>query len=135
MAGGALGGLLGAALRLFGWYREDLIKSWFYDVDPVSQTVSALLFAGLCAFATTPLLLGALRFLASLGMGGEWSCGSVLVAESWPAEHRGKAMGLMQSGWAIGWTGPRVPCLQQLRDPPFPMLRRPRRAAPRRCHR
>jgi len=35
-------------------------------------------------------------------MGGEWSCGSVLVAESWPAEHRGKAMGLMQSGWAIG---------------------------------
>ena len=35
-------------------------------------------------------------------MGGEWSCGSVLVAETWPAEHRGKAMGLMQAGWAIG---------------------------------
>jgi MFS family permease len=35
-------------------------------------------------------------------MEGEWSCGSVLVAETWPAEHRAKAMGIMQSGWAIG---------------------------------
>jgi MFS family permease len=35
-------------------------------------------------------------------MGGEWSCGSVLVAETWPAKHRAKAMGIMQSGWAIG---------------------------------
>src|SRR5687767_9993645 len=35
-------------------------------------------------------------------MGGEWSCGSVLVAESWPAEHRAKAVGMMQSAWAIG---------------------------------
>ena len=34
------------------------------------------------------------RTLVGLGMGGEWSCGSVLVAETWPAEHRGKAMGL-----------------------------------------
>lgn len=35
-------------------------------------------------------------------MGGEWSAGSVLVAEVWPAKHRAKAMGIMQSGWAIG---------------------------------
>jgi MFS family permease len=42
------------------------------------------------------------RVLVGLGMGGEWSCGSVLVAETWPAEHRAKAMGIMQSGWAIG---------------------------------
>jgi MFS family permease len=35
-------------------------------------------------------------------MGGEWACGSVLVAETWPARHRAKAIGLMQSGWAIG---------------------------------
>jgi len=50
MAGGALGGVLGAALRLFDWYREDLVKSPFYDLDPVSQTVSALAFTGLCAY-------------------------------------------------------------------------------------
>jgi len=42
------------------------------------------------------------RTLVGLGMGGEWSCGTVLVAETWPAQHRGKAMGLVQSGWAIG---------------------------------
>jgi MFS family permease len=42
------------------------------------------------------------RVLVGLGMGGEWSCGSVLVAETWPAQHRAKAMGIMQSGWAIG---------------------------------
>lgn len=50
MAGGALGGVLGAALRLFPSYREDLIKTPFYAYDPVSQTVSALLFVGLCFY-------------------------------------------------------------------------------------
>jgi len=42
------------------------------------------------------------RALVGIGMGGEWSCGSVLVAESWPAEHRAKAAGMMQSAWAVG---------------------------------
>src|ERR1051325_8301279 len=68
-------------------------------------TFSILLYsvatAGL-ATATAPWQLAVWRTLVGLGMGGEWSCGSVLVAETWPAEHRGKAMGLMQSGWAIG---------------------------------
>jgi uncharacterized oligopeptide transporter (OPT) family protein len=57
MAGGALGGVLGAALRLFPWYREDLIKTPFYDYDPVSQCVSALMFVGLCLY----LWFGALK--------------------------------------------------------------------------
>lgn len=43
------------------------------------------------------------RSLLGLGMGGEWSSGSVLVSETWPAEHRGKAIGIMQSGWALGY--------------------------------
>ncbi len=43
------------------------------------------------------------RSLVGIGLGGEWSAGSVLVAETWPAAHRGKAIGLMQSGWAIGY--------------------------------
>jgi putative OPT family oligopeptide transporter len=50
MAGGALGGVLGAAMRLFPWYREDLIKTPFYDIDPISQSVSIVLFIGLCAY-------------------------------------------------------------------------------------
>ncbi|HEY2290008.1 MAG TPA: oligopeptide transporter, OPT family [Thermoanaerobaculia bacterium] len=57
MAGGALGGVFGAALRLFPWYKEELIKTPFFDVDPVSQLVSALLFVGLCFY----LWYGSLR--------------------------------------------------------------------------
>jgi len=50
MAGGALGGVFGAALRLVPGYTEDWVRSPFYDDVPVSQTVSALLFAGLCLY-------------------------------------------------------------------------------------
>jgi putative OPT family oligopeptide transporter len=50
MAGGALGGVFGAGLRLFGWYREDLIKLPFYDNDPVSQIVSISGFVLLCLY-------------------------------------------------------------------------------------
>jgi MFS family permease len=35
-------------------------------------------------------------------MGGEWTAGAALIAETWRAEHRGKALGLMQSSYAIG---------------------------------
>jgi hypothetical protein len=50
MAGGALGGVFGAALRLLPGYTEDWLKSPFYDNLGVSQTVSALLFVGLCLY-------------------------------------------------------------------------------------
>jgi len=50
MAGGALGGVLGAALRLFPAYREDLIRTPFYSNDPVSQSISALFFVALCMY-------------------------------------------------------------------------------------
>jgi hypothetical protein len=50
MAGGALGGVFGAALRLFPWYSENNIRTPFYDNELVSQTVSILLFIGLCFY-------------------------------------------------------------------------------------
>ena len=50
MAGGALGGVLGAALHLSHWYREDLIQLPFYSNDPVSQSVSAMFFIGICVY-------------------------------------------------------------------------------------
>ncbi len=50
MAGGALGGVICAALRLFHWYREDLIQTPFYSNDLVSQSVSALFFIGICVY-------------------------------------------------------------------------------------
>jgi putative OPT family oligopeptide transporter len=48
MAGGALGGVLGAAFRLIPGFSERWIRTPFYDYAPVSQTLSALLFAGFC---------------------------------------------------------------------------------------
>ncbi len=36
-------------------------------------------------------------------MGGEWASGAALVSETWPAEHRGKALGIVQSSWAVGY--------------------------------
>jgi uncharacterized oligopeptide transporter (OPT) family protein len=50
MAGGALGGVFGAALRLFPWYAEDRIKTPFYDHDTISQLVSIVLFSALCLY-------------------------------------------------------------------------------------
>ncbi|MEW6743110.1 MAG: MFS transporter [Planctomycetota bacterium] len=69
-------------------------------------TVSILVYSAFTAMTATAGSIQELvlwRTLVGIGLGGEWSAGSVLVAESWPAEHRGKAIGLMQSGWAIGY--------------------------------
>ena len=70
-----------------------------------AMTFSILLYSVATAGMATshsPWQLIVWRVLVGLGMGGEWSCGSVLVAETWPAKHRAKAMGIMQAGWAIG---------------------------------
>ena len=50
MAGGALGGVFGAALRLVPWYAEDKIKTPFFDNEPISQTVSIALFTAVCVY-------------------------------------------------------------------------------------
>jgi uncharacterized oligopeptide transporter (OPT) family protein len=50
MAGGAIGGVIGAGLRLAPGYSEALIKTPFYANEPVSQLVSAGLFIGLCVY-------------------------------------------------------------------------------------
>ena len=50
MAGGALGGVFGAACRLIPGYNEDWIRTPFYGHEMVSQSVSTVLFAGLCVY-------------------------------------------------------------------------------------
>ncbi|AMY07335.1 Sialic acid permease [Luteitalea pratensis] len=60
-------------------------------------------FTALCGLSQTGLQLALFRIGLGLGMGGEWASGAALVAETWPDEHRGKALGLMQSAWAIGY--------------------------------
>lgn len=60
-------------------------------------------FTGISAFAPTVSFLLVCRLFLGLGMGGEWASGEVLVAEKWPKEHRGKVIGMVQSGWGIGY--------------------------------
>ena len=60
-------------------------------------------FTAACGLSRGVTELAAFRFLLGLGMGGEWATGAALVAETWRAEHRAKALGLMQSGFAVGY--------------------------------
>ena len=60
-------------------------------------------FTAACGFAQTIVQLAVFRIFLGLGMGGEWASGAALVSETWPAEHRGKALGFMQSAWAVGY--------------------------------
>jgi MFS family permease len=61
------------------------------------------IFTGACGLAQNGFQLAVFRVLLGLGMGGEWATGAALVAETWPPEHRGKALGIMQSAWAVGY--------------------------------
>jgi MFS family permease len=61
------------------------------------------IFTAACGFAQTAVQLAIFRVLLGLGMGGEWATGAALVAESFPARHRGKALAFVQSAWAIGY--------------------------------
>lgn len=87
--GGSIGGLFADR---FGRVRMLMVSVLIYSV-----------FTAMTATAHSLFMLMFWRTLVGLGMGGEWSCGAVLVAETWPAKHRGKAIGLMQSGFAIGY--------------------------------
>ncbi len=58
MAGGALGGVIGAACRLIPKFSEDWIRTPFYANEPVSQGFSALLFIGLCVYIWVASLRG-----------------------------------------------------------------------------
>jgi MFS family permease len=55
-----------------------------------------------CGLSRTIPQLALFRFILGLGMGGEWTTAAALIAETWRAEHRGKALGLMQSSYAVG---------------------------------
>src|SRR5215470_1955848 len=60
-------------------------------------------FSGLCGLAQSYGQLLAARSLMGLGFGGEWAAGAVLMGEVIAARHRGKVVGAVQSGWALGW--------------------------------
>jgi MFS family permease len=60
-------------------------------------------FTLLCGFAHDGTQLLVFRALMGFGFGGEWVAGAVLMGEMVRAEFRGRAVGTVQSGWAVGW--------------------------------
>lgn len=60
-------------------------------------------FTFLCGLAQNYEQLLIARALMGFGFGGEWTAGAVLIGEAIRARDRGKAVGMVQAGWAIGW--------------------------------
>jgi len=61
------------------------------------------IFTAACGFAQSALQLAVFRIFLGFGMGGEWASGAALVSETWPDRVRGRALGFMQSSWAVGY--------------------------------
>ncbi len=93
LVGAALGGLL------FGWVGDRFGRVRGMSIAILCYSV----FTGLAYFAQTPLQLGALRFVAALGMGGEWSLGVALVMEVWPEKHRPWLAGVIGAAANVGF--------------------------------
>ena len=89
----ALGGLV------FGVLADKLGRTRALNLSILLYSV----FTFACGFAQNVWQFAIFRILLGLGMGGEWASGATLVSETWPEKHRGKALGIMQSCWAIGY--------------------------------
>jgi MFS family permease len=61
------------------------------------------LFTGAAAFATNVWELGTFRFLAGIGVGGEWAMAGTYVAEAWPEDRRKMGAGYLQTGYYFGF--------------------------------
>jgi MFS transporter, SHS family, sialic acid transporter len=107
---GKVGFWFGAVLALFlvGAATGGVLFGWLGDrIGRVrAMTLSVLtyaIFTGLCGFATSAEQIGALRFIASLGMGGEWALGVALVMEIWPNRSRALLAGLIGAAANVGY--------------------------------
>jgi MFS family permease len=92
LAASAIGGLLfGIIADRIGRTRALMASIFVYSIASAA-----------CGFSQSISQLAVFRFVLGLGMGGEWTTAAALIAETWRPEHRGKALGLMQSAYAIG---------------------------------
>ena len=93
LLGGAAGGLIfGHIADRFGRTKAMIASVLLYSV-----------FTAACGLSQNLWQFAVFRALLGLGMGGEWASGAALVSETWPTKHRGRALGFMQSSWAIGF--------------------------------
>jgi len=100
-------GLIGTVTLLtsaFGGWFAGALSDRFGRVRTLQITIGWFaLFTFLCGFAQSYWQLLLLRALMGFGFGGEWAAAAVLIGEVIRPQHRGKAVGAMQSGWAVGW--------------------------------
>jgi MFS family permease len=88
----------------FGGWFAGALSDRFGRVRTLQITIAWFaVFTFLCGFAQSYGQLLATRALMGFGFGGEWAAAAVLVGEVIAPAHRGKAVGAMQSGWAVGW--------------------------------
>ena len=93
LVGAATGGVL------FGWLGDR-----FGRVRAMSLSIfTYAIFTGACGFATEAWHIAVLRFVASLGMGGEWSLGVALVNEIWPGKSRALMAGIIGAAANVGF--------------------------------
>jgi SHS family sialic acid transporter-like MFS transporter len=95
------GFLVGAATGgvLFGWLGDRVGRVRAMTLSVLTYAI----FTGLCGVATSAWQVGALRFIAALGMGGEWSLGVALVMEVWPNRSRAFMAGLIGAAANVGY--------------------------------
>jgi MFS family permease len=93
LVGAASGGVF------FGWLGDKIGRVKAMSLSIFTYAV----FTGLCGFATEAWHIAALRFVASLGMGGEWSLGVALVNEIWPGKSRALVAGLIGAAANVGF--------------------------------
>jgi len=100
-------GLLGSVTLFFGAFGGWLggaLGDRFGRVKALQITVATFALATFAsAFVTDYGQLVALKAIQGLGFGAEWACGAVLMAEIIRPDHRGRALGTVQSAWAVGW--------------------------------
>jgi MFS family permease len=100
-------GLIGTVTLLIsslgGWFSGTLADR-FGRVRMLQITILWYsIFTFLCAFAQNFAQLFILRALHGLGFGGEWAAGAVLMGEVIRDKYRGRGVGIVQTGWAVGW--------------------------------
>jgi len=83
----------------FGWFADRCGRARALTISMLAYSIAT----ALCGLAHNSAQLMICRVLLGFGMGGEWAAGAALVAESWPARHRAKALALVQSSWAVGY--------------------------------
>jgi MFS family permease len=103
----ATAGMLGTITLLTsaaGGLLFGVVADRYGRIRALMATILIFSFCSLGAATSQSLLqLMIWRALLGIGMGGEWASGAVLVSETWPPEHRTKAVSIMQAGWALGY--------------------------------